>query len=691
MMSITKYKFKDMTLLKSLFDGILVFLFFMVILLAFIGQQTWFVDENDNFLGAMTIVNGGDIYKDFCSQHMPLMYYLCAIFYRLGARTVVWYRLYFDIFTAVLWTAMYFRYKKHFGKLTMLMGPAIYAAALASNPDTATNFTYTAVLSDKLQAYGMVILLLEFIIFAKDKDRKLNLASCCWISFAIFISFGSTFVAIIGIFITGLSVLCIEIRDAVIAKRKIGFELSLLLKKYIRLFAIVILPFLILISWYAATGNLKNFYYGAFLLNMKYYTKYNGGYGTSIKLVMLNSLTDYFCQVKYAIQAMSKDLFYGIWMLVFFIAGMVLPACYFIRDKLFAVSLILIVAESTPRGYFNFHATAYFALSAFITAMLFQYLYRYAKRNSDVISGNTVAGVTAILTVIFFIPYISQFSNILNTKAVLQNNTISDSANDLRKITDPNEKIAALNTVVSAASLVEANRCMLNGASSTPWTNDLWGNKELQLIKSQKPRVVLCSADYDVWGHKFIDYAKPTYEYVKANYTQVGNDPAYSNIWIRNDYIGQARKRLGIIKTVQQIGNPDAVCKSSLDNVYKASQIFVSNVEHCDGVSMMIGTYGNKIHAELTLSVTDMTLNKQIVSTVSRIDSPKDNAYYQVPLSMDLLEGHKYRIDILPHGMTVNNKAVLYIDSRDEVTENHFAELDGKKENYNFCIQLFNY
>ena len=671
--------------------AMIVFIYFLIILLAFISQQTWFCDENDNFLGAMTIVHGGDIYKDFCSQHMPLMYYLCAVFYLIGARTVVWYRLFFDIFTAALWTAMYFRYKPYFGRWTMLLGPTVYVAALASSPDTAVNFTYTAVLSDKLQAYGMVILLLEFLIFANDKKRYLRISNCCWISFAVFISFGSTFVSIFGIFITGVCVLCIEIRDAFRGRRTVTKEILMLLKKYLRLFAIVMIPFLILIIWYAVTGNLKNFYHGAFLLNTKYYAKYNGGYGTSVKLTMLQAITDFFCQGKYAIQAMTKDLFYGIWMLVFFGAGIILPAYYLLRDKLMAISLILILAESSVRGYFNFHAVAYFALSAFMMAIVLQYVFGFSKKNSDKFSGNAIAGFAAITVVILFIPYIGQFTDVLKTKSSLKNSSISESANDLKKITAPNEKIGALNTVVTAATLVQADRCMINGASSTPWTNDMWGGKELQLIKDQKPRVVLCSADYDVWGHKFTDYAKPTYDYVMANYTRVGRDPMSSDLWIRNDCVQQVRKQLEIVNSVQEIGKPDGVCETSLDNLRIASQYFVAKETHCDGVGMMLGTYNKIINTKVELTLTDITANKQVNKGHFDLSNVKDNAYYDIAFSNDLTKDHQYRLDISPISMGPANKAVLYISNGQKGNNIQFAEIDGKKENYNFCIQLFDY
>ena len=50
--------------------------------------SSYFVDELDVFYGGYNIVNSGDIYKVYPSQHMPFSYYMAAPGALLGARAV---------------------------------------------------------------------------------------------------------------------------------------------------------------------------------------------------------------------------------------------------------------------------------------------------------------------------------------------------------------------------------------------------------------------------------------------------------------------------------------------------------------------------------------------------------------------------------------------------------------------------
>jgi hypothetical protein len=137
---------------KFIAQGMLLFLLFFGVLFMLVGIQA-FGDETDNFVGGMLVAAGQDVYQVHTSQHMPFMYYLCAIFRLLGASTIYTYRLAFFIFLSLLWTIIYFRYSSHFGKSTMIFYPIFYAFEMAATSLAAT------VLSEQMQAQGMVILL----------------------------------------------------------------------------------------------------------------------------------------------------------------------------------------------------------------------------------------------------------------------------------------------------------------------------------------------------------------------------------------------------------------------------------------------------------------------------------------------------------------------------------------------------
>ena len=79
-----------------------------------------FLDEQDNLIGGKIVANGGHIYIDFISQHMPGMYYICMLFAQMGISTLVGYRVSFYFLIAVIWVFMYFRYQENFGKVAMI-------------------------------------------------------------------------------------------------------------------------------------------------------------------------------------------------------------------------------------------------------------------------------------------------------------------------------------------------------------------------------------------------------------------------------------------------------------------------------------------------------------------------------------------------------------------------------------------
>ena len=116
-----------------------------------------FMDEMDNFAVGLQMTKGGVLYKTLFSQHMPLMYYICAFFAQLGAHTVLEFRLWWYVLLALCYTALFWRYKKYFGRAVMLLWPVLYLFSVT------TQELCTSILAEQLQAIGMVMLLLEFL------------------------------------------------------------------------------------------------------------------------------------------------------------------------------------------------------------------------------------------------------------------------------------------------------------------------------------------------------------------------------------------------------------------------------------------------------------------------------------------------------------------------------------------------
>ena len=70
---------------KQIGQWFLCFLVYLIMLLGVLNRSPGFTDESDNFIGGMVVASGGRMYRDFVSQHMPVMYYICAVLKMLGA------------------------------------------------------------------------------------------------------------------------------------------------------------------------------------------------------------------------------------------------------------------------------------------------------------------------------------------------------------------------------------------------------------------------------------------------------------------------------------------------------------------------------------------------------------------------------------------------------------------------------
>ena len=102
---------KNDTAIQAMLLGAVTFL--LLFTFAFNGP---FIDENDNLRGGLVIANGGVLYRDYITQHTPVVYYLCSIFALLGADSVAQFRISYYILEAAVWMFLYIRHKDHFGK-----------------------------------------------------------------------------------------------------------------------------------------------------------------------------------------------------------------------------------------------------------------------------------------------------------------------------------------------------------------------------------------------------------------------------------------------------------------------------------------------------------------------------------------------------------------------------------------------
>lgn len=512
-----------------------IYVLFFIVLMGNYNRLWGFSDECDNFAGGLVVAKGGMLYRDYVSQHMPVMYYLCAIFHLLGADTIFLYRFFFYLVFAGIWTAVYVRYSPKFGKMVMLICPIFYFINMYT-------FYNSAVLSDQLQAVGMVILLLEYLWFLDTK--QMNIKSSIWLSFAIFISFGTAFMAALAIGVIAVSVFVQELADRIREKQKIKEIAVEVGKKYWKMVVIICLPFVVLILYYLLNHNLKNFIYGAYEINRTIYPKYIAGYGSGIGTTILGTIDGYFSTFKNSLTGILTDTLANFRVVLCYVVNV----CFIIKtfDKKIAktITIIVFTLMCGVRGFgCDFHALPYFAVTCFMAAWLLQSFIKGKEK------GNLIYQIgIAFSIIIFAIPYGEQFSSILATPSVVSqepDEVPTNYAYYITRLTDKDEKV--LYCTLDFAEIVNSNRVIVPVGVSTPWTHEAYEKEDLQNVKEEKPRIILYNPDYMLWSHSLEEYATDFVDYIEENYVclDIENMPY---LYARADYYKEAKEKLKNIK-----------------------------------------------------------------------------------------------------------------------------------------------
>lgn len=508
--------------LRSLRTYGLLFLLFFVMHYLFLGDLWFETDELDIMIGGRAVLNGYQLYSDFFSQHMPVAYYISALFCILGAGTVTLQRIYFYIFYAAMWTIMYGRYKKYVNETALVIYPVLFTFVIT------TYDKGTTILSEHLAGIGFVFLFLEYLRFYKTGELKTG--SCILIAYSVLLSFGTIFIGVFGVAGVALGVGITEIVRCVQEKEKFGPWLIRMLKRYGRLIGIVLIPWVILISYYYIIGNLEAAFYGAYTFNRTVYTEYNGGYGNSIMKTMLQGFVYIFELITSAFTFSSIN--YAVVVDIILIG---LMFCYFIKlvrkgDVLPALTAFMLMGFASVRGIFSFHGTHAVAVlcllaSLFLGETVFVSFGEFKKAE---LKKHIAVGLLGIL---FISCYIS------NMKTVKLPNYVSTYYGEewiVEAITEEDEWVW-MNATCNAF-LMNTNRVGILNAGVTPWGWEAFGEETLERIEADPPRVAILNKDLDVWDMLITDYAADLITYIDENYTQYED----SFVYIRNDYYDEA-------------------------------------------------------------------------------------------------------------------------------------------------------
>ena len=516
-----------------------LFILLLLLLLVNSTEFLYFTDEADNFLAGMSVAAGKKIYVDFTSQHMPLLYYICGLFSMLGAGNMLQFRLYFYVLFAVLWALLYVRNRDRLGVIGGLSLPVLYVMNMIGEYNV-------CVLSDQLQAFGMAVLFLEFCRYYDIKriDWKMSV----WVAAAILLSFGSAFVSAFGIFAILVGVIGAEAGESRRSHQKLGVAVGHFFRKYALLLALVLVPLLVWVGYYAVTGHLGDMILGAFTLNTKYYPKYSG-YGSSTLGAFVDPFVTYgkyFIEITTNLMAhklqYTKELLCYAVNIVFFVHT-------FRKSKWQAIVLAVFTVWVGSRGFGSvFHALPYYAVSLCMFASLFRD-YTNSTCNAHKKSKNVekLVGIVFVCgsMLVLALPYVQTIPRIkmLESEWNAQMHPGEDTYEQyLQLLMDKDEDV--LFATVDFYHGVNAKRCNLNLPVNVPWTYEAYEEQILETLEEDAPRIMIFNPNYQTWGYELKDYAPEVWNYLHEAYECLYL-PSCPELYARKDYYQEAQELCG--------------------------------------------------------------------------------------------------------------------------------------------------
>lgn len=495
-------------------------------------------DEYDNFLGGMVVANGGEIYKDFMSQHTPMLYYLCALLYLIGVRIVVVYRLMIYALLSAIWVAMFFRYGKAFGKIAMITYPILYIT-LMYNADIFSH----CILSEQFQSQSLVVLLLEFLQYKRLKYLKVSSYIC--ISFAVLFSFGTAFVSIYPIFIVGLGVFINEVFNLFkigrFDKKQLSEDVRKTLFSGAKLVLLCLLPFATIIIIYAVKGNIGNAIYGIYTVNRVYYPKY-GAISSSI-------IASFFSPLRVILLSLKNT---GSFHLNISVTSVLLVSLYLFckKDILKGMACIGFIYMCAMRATTGFHGMPFLAVGMLFFALIVQTLFNIVinKMRHLLFSNKKANAVAIIMVLIILMPSIVSFESAIGNRELFfskdefKYKIAQGSVEEvITTVTDDNDKI--YDATITLLYIPSQRLPIKAPAIVCPWIYEAYHDMIFESMDEEKPKIIYLPDEFDVWGNKASVFAADAYEWIRNRYKSFESICGIHGLYVINDYYQEATNR----------------------------------------------------------------------------------------------------------------------------------------------------
>ncbi|WP_455615421.1 hypothetical protein [Eisenbergiella sp.] len=473
-----------------------------------------FTDELDNMRGGMIIAKGGVLYRDYITQHTPVTYYLCSLFALMGAGSVQQFRLSYYIVEAVIWGFLYFRHSENIGKKRMLLLPIAESIFISSMMPQGYQ-----VLSDGIQGLCMVMLLLEFIEYYKDKG--LGWIRCIIVSCCIWGSFGAAFISSYALFWIVLAVFILEIKYLKNVKK----NMNEIFGRYYKLLVSVVTPLILAIIYFKINHSLRIAFEQFYKFNREVYSQYMGGLGENLVQPIIDALRNYFMVIankfNEIIVASASNI--SILQLIIILAATVMILITIAKQKyMLALLFFMTMCCSATRGY-GFHGLAAWYIAILVIVILPEYTKVY---NRKVVY--SIGGVVSVFLVSIYVDLVAD--NLL-----YKQNSISELDKAVISITDDGEGIFMDAMSNDSLYLCYKNRYPVNRAVYIlPWYMDWYEQDAIEDLLSRMPRVAVFKVNMEPSGNGY--YANALLKTLSDKYMRFSDNPEdewmYS-VWIR--------------------------------------------------------------------------------------------------------------------------------------------------------------
>lgn len=478
--------------LEALFLFMLVFSLFYV----FSKNGVTFTDENDNIRGGMIIAKGGILYRDYITQHTPVVYYLCAVFALLGAGSVEEFRLCYYVFIAVLFAIIYYRHSFYWERRRLFLIPVVITVVTT----TLYGQGYM-ILSDNIQGMCMFALCMEFLRYVID--RKITLSRCVIVSACIWGGIGSAFVSVYALSIIVFAVLVIEIVDW--RKKTYSLQFQIFLDRYGKLLAVIIVPFICAIVYFRYNNVLESAYDLIYIFNREVYSHYTRsgtgftdfGYGSFI-------LQPYFLGIKYYFSCISDNfnlLFSNmsvsgnIQLLLVILVSIILLRFLYLKHYFLGSALFLFLCCNVTRGYADFHGLAFWYVAVALIILYWPTLvwnYKFVE---------TCRPVTSIGACLLIIYCLSSYVNNFCTNLFCQQKTISALEQYVVSVTEENECVFIDTYTSDSIYLLYKKRYPVNRLTYfLPWYMAWYERVAVEDLYVYKPDILIYNPDLVVWS-----------------------------------------------------------------------------------------------------------------------------------------------------------------------------------------------